>query len=897
MFHVLYTVIIYPLYQIIELIYELCFQVFKNQGPAIVGVSLGVSFLCLPLYVIAENWQEKERQTEASLKKGVDRIKAVFKGDEQYMILSAYYRQNHYHPAMALRSSLSLLIQIPFFIAAYTFLSNLEALKGYSFFFIRDMGAPDALFHIGSFPVNVLPIAMTIINITSGVIYSKGHPLKEKLQIYIMALFFLVFLYDSPAGLVFYWTLNNVFSLLKNIFYKFKKPLRALYFCLVAGVLGLDWFLLFKHNGFLYRRLFLVGVLCIIPVFPLILKGINWLLDKPFKKLVSDRKTCLTLFFISAVTLAILAGYTIPSFLVSSSPDEFSFVDDIASPFYFLRNCSWQALGLFVFWPACLYFMFNDKVKATFAILFSSFALCGIVNAFVFSGDYGNISTILTFSNAGTIPPTSGFALLNVLALIAVLAVIVILIIFNRTSFISSITGILAFSLCAVCVSNSIKIKNGYEALIELKSSGNGQQITEVTPVFHLSKTEPNVIIIMQDRLISTFIPYIFEEKPELYDSFDGFTWYPNCVSFGNCTLFGSPPLYGGYEYTPYEMNERASEPLMDKHNESLKVLPVLFSQNGYDTTVTDMSWANYSWFADLRIFDDYPEIHQQPTIRVYADAWQKKHPEVEVLSAQSSCILRNFLWFSFFKIMPSMLRETVYDDGNWWTSLTSSDFIKEFIDSYAALDLLEELTDMDNTEKSFTYIVNEATHDPQITGYPDYNLTTEDFGPGILGEDAYYHANFSTFLKWAEFFDYLKEQGVYDNTRIILVSDHANPTTLSELDPEKEMYENYNPVLLVKDFNQRGLLKTDDTFMTNADTPVIATDGLIENAANPFTGKAFTDTVSKDKVYITKDHSWAPDRHGKYVFTLKDWWSVKDTIFDLSNWANESPYEVDVSQ
>ena len=39
-----------------------------------------------------------------------------------------------------------------------------------------------------------------------------------------MAGLFLVLLYDSPSGLVFYWTLNNLFSLVKNIFYKLKNP-------------------------------------------------------------------------------------------------------------------------------------------------------------------------------------------------------------------------------------------------------------------------------------------------------------------------------------------------------------------------------------------------------------------------------------------------------------------------------------------------------------------------------------------------------------------------------------------------------------------------------------------------------------------------------------------------
>ena len=50
---------------------------------------------------------------------------------------------------MVLRSSFGLLIQVPFFIAAYAYLSHLEVLRGTSFLFIRDLGAPDALLKLG----------------------------------------------------------------------------------------------------------------------------------------------------------------------------------------------------------------------------------------------------------------------------------------------------------------------------------------------------------------------------------------------------------------------------------------------------------------------------------------------------------------------------------------------------------------------------------------------------------------------------------------------------------------------------------------------------------------------------------------------------------------------------
>ena len=69
------------------------------------------------------------------------------------------------------------------------------------------------------------------------------------------------------------------------------------------------------------------------------------------------------------------------------------------------------------------------------------------------------------------------------------------------------------------------------------------------------------------------------------------------------------PGLIGGYEYTPVEMNKRENETLVSKHNEALKVLPVLFRNNGYEVTMCDPPYANYQWIPDLSVFDEYPEI------------------------------------------------------------------------------------------------------------------------------------------------------------------------------------------------------------------------------------------------------------------------------------------------
>ena len=202
----LYQLLLGPLELVFDVIYSLAYQITEHPGMAIVFLSLAMNFLVLPLYRRADAMQEEERLQSLRMKPGIDQIKKMFKGDERFMILQTYYRQNNYKPYYA-------------FIAAYHYLSELSLLQGASFGPISDLGHPDQLIHLGGISLNLLPILMTVINIISGAIYTKGMPMKSKVQLYGMALVFLVFLYRSPSGLVFYWTLNNLFSLVKNIFF------------------------------------------------------------------------------------------------------------------------------------------------------------------------------------------------------------------------------------------------------------------------------------------------------------------------------------------------------------------------------------------------------------------------------------------------------------------------------------------------------------------------------------------------------------------------------------------------------------------------------------------------------------------------------------------------------
>ena len=865
------------------------FKVYENYGFAIIVVSLSITFLCLPLYIVAEKWQNIERNTIRRLKPRIDSIKAVFKGDEQYMILSAFYRQNNYHPIYGLRTSFGILVQVPFFIAAYSFLSNLELIRGAGFLFIRDLGSPDALLSIGNLKINLLPVLMTFINVISCIIYTKNLSVRDKIQAYGMAAIFLPILYNSPAGLVLYWTMNNFFSLIKNIFYLFKKPAVVLYIILSSVAAFLVVYLLFFHHGNFNKRLVLAAMLLIIPAIPFFIKLFNWI----YKHINIDKK--FPVFILSFSVVCLLIGFVIPSFVISSSPQEFSYIENIASPFYYLFNTLFQAIGFFIFLPLCIFFMFGDKVKTLLALL--GVLLCWgiLVNTFLFSGDYGDLSSMLTFSNAGIIQPSFKSAFINLAVLFLFMAIAVFLLI-KYPKIINAISIILLLSLGGISIAHSLTISKEYNRLTLIRQSAQNTTAknSSLMPVFHLSKNQNNVIVINLDRATSAFIPEIFKESPELYEQFTGFTFFPNTISYNGYTIMGIPPLFGGYEYTPKEINARSNTPLVQKHNESLLLMPVIFLNNGFSVTVTDPPWADYSWVPDPRIYAPYPEIAVKNTMRTYTDTWLSRN-DFNNINVKNSVLKRNFFWFSLFKASPLAIRDVIYKNGEWWNSDASfTDFIL-LLNSYAFLDLLPELTGTDAQSAAFALISNDITHEAFYLQAPDYtpgqNIT--NYGTSIYSNSEFYHVNMAAMKLLGKWLDYLKQNELYDNTRIIISSDHGSNFDSGTFTPNNSIpfnREHYNPLLLLKDFNADGLLEIDNTFMTNADVPVLAFNDLIVNPVNPFTQNPVNNDAKQQKQFISLSSRFMPNQHGTNTFTINsnEWYSIHTDIFNADNWRQE---------
>ncbi|MCR4909213.1 MAG: membrane protein insertase YidC [Lachnospiraceae bacterium] len=851
--NILYYFIIYPIELIIEVAFYTIHHISGNPGIAIIGVSLIVNFLAYPLYKRADAIQEAERNKQEEMSRWTDHIRKHFKGDERVMMLSAYYREQHYQPYYTLRSSVSLLLQIPFFIAAYHFLSHLSKLNGASFLFISDLSQPDALIRLGAFSVNLLPILMTLFNFCSAAIYTRGFSWKNKWQLYAIAVIFLVLLYNRPSGLVFYWTLNNLFSLLKNVFTK-----------------------LLKLSGNKEKPA----------------------VDTKTEPAPEEKSYAPLRVFITGVALlAVLMGLLIPSAVIASSPTEFIEADASRNPLVYVFNTFCVSAGMFLLWFSIFYALATARIRDRFC--FAVFCLSGIFLAdyFFFGKNLGTMSSFLVFDEEPY------YSLWNRAGNIILLCVIIALFFVIWRRFRKNLAWIYLVGLISLIIMSLINIINIGKVLKDSDYISSDRIDVKSDQILTLSKTGKNVVFIMLDRAIGVYGPYIFAEKPELKEQFSGFTLFPNTISFGTCTNIGTPPLFGGYEYTPTEINKRSSESLASKQNEADLMLPVLFSENGFKTTVCDPPYVNYHYAGDLSIFDAYPEI----------DAYNTRNPNAQpAQQARATTRKRVFFMYSVFKVAPTLLQRAVYCEGDYrlYLSENTDPFTKAaFMDSYVVLENLGSMTMVDDSpDNTYFSLVNDITHEPQELQLPYYEpagnvrnsgletyFRTDDEGNVLdLEKPNHYYVNMAAMLQIGKWLDYLKENGVYDNTRIIIAADHGRRLHEVEslLIDDDDMMD-VNPLFLYKDFDAKEF-NISDEFMTHADAPALAVEGLIDNPVNPFTGKEInSDEKTAHDQLVTMSRHWDVLKYNGNTFDTSDrsWYAVHDNIFDKNNWKKtENP-------
>ncbi|MBR5422361.1 MAG: membrane protein insertase YidC [Lachnospiraceae bacterium] len=827
----MYFMFIRPLEIIMETIYGIVLNKTESYGIAIVALSLIVNILVLPLYNRADRLQAETAEKREKIGKWQTHIRKTFRGEERFMMLQAYYRETGYSTLGNLGGAVALLIEIPFFIAAYHFLSNYHAMFGKEFFIIRDLGKPDALLSLGNIGVNVLPILMTIINLVSGGIYLRKSTAGQKLQVFGMAVIFLVLLYDSPSGLVLYWTLNNVFSLGKNI---------------VA------------------------------------------LIAKRFPRKEKSRELPVTSLHVLAVLALIsLTGVFIPSSVVASSPLEFIGREVMVNPVHYVVTAVVLALGTFGVWLSVYYFLLRKSLGKWTDVAEAVLITVALFDHFLSGTAYGRLTDHLRYENSPEFTYNEIF--INLLILLVVVVI---------TAVVSMKTGIMRWlyiSVTAVLLMMSgINIVKIHQASAEYLATHEAEEGGRKASL-ELSKEGRNVVVIMIDSAIGPYVPFIMAERPELKEQFDGFTWYSNVISHGNATNFGAPGLYGGYEYTPEAMDKRTDMLISEKHDEALKVMPGLFSEGGYDVEVVNPPYAGYQEIADLSIFDGMEGVNAYSNNDIFGN------PEE---AGEWERLKENGLFrFSLFRIMPTAGRMLFYNMGRYHDPVTNE---KKASYLFQPLSELSASTRACDEGDHFILLCNETPHNSVILLKPDYDpfndnegtmwhegQKTTDADGNILKletetDEGYYDTNMYSLMKLGEWFDHLRQEGVYDNTRIILVSDHGS--SVSNLGQVAVCQAAC--FLMMKDFNAEGFTVSED-FMTNADTPSLACAGVLEGAANPFTGNVLDGHEKAGEQTVVVSQNWKIQLHTGNTFVMDPEdrvYHFSGNIYDPSCWVKIKP-------
>lgn len=197
-------------------------RMFKNWGVAIILLAACVNLLLFPLS--RKGYESMKKMQE--LQPHMERLKNEHKDNPNKLnkeIMELYKKYN----VNPMGGCLPMALQIPIFVALYQALMRSIELRGARFLWIKDLSTPDAVNLAFNIPglgntINILPILMAGAMLFQQHISTKqstGASVQAKQQqqmMIIMPVLFLFIMYNFPSGLVLYWLINTLLTVLEQ---------------------------------------------------------------------------------------------------------------------------------------------------------------------------------------------------------------------------------------------------------------------------------------------------------------------------------------------------------------------------------------------------------------------------------------------------------------------------------------------------------------------------------------------------------------------------------------------------------------------------------------------------------------------------------------------------------
>lgn len=191
-----------------------CHRLTSNYGVDIILLTVLIKILFLPLTQKSFTAMQGMQKIQPELERVREQYKD--KPDEMQKQLMELYRKHGVNP---LGGCLPMIVQIPVFIGLYQALLNAVELRHAPFVgWITDLSAPDRL---GSLALPfVEPPGIPVLTLVMGASMllqqwmtpSVGDPMQRRMMMILPVAFTFMFV-SFPAGLVLYWTVNNVLTI------------------------------------------------------------------------------------------------------------------------------------------------------------------------------------------------------------------------------------------------------------------------------------------------------------------------------------------------------------------------------------------------------------------------------------------------------------------------------------------------------------------------------------------------------------------------------------------------------------------------------------------------------------------------------------------------------------
>jgi YidC/Oxa1 family membrane protein insertase len=207
-----FTILAKPLMLILQGFYKFT----HNYGVAIILLTVLIKLFFWPL----THKSYKSMQSMKKLQPKIAQVREKYKDDKEKLNqeLMDLYRTYKVNP---LGGCLPMVLQIPVFFALYRMLNAAVELRHQPFFlWINDLTAPDRLYigfdipYLGGLPVLTIFMGVSMF-VQQKMTPSGGDPRQEQIML-LMPVIFTVMFINFPSGLVLYWLVNNVLSIVQQ---------------------------------------------------------------------------------------------------------------------------------------------------------------------------------------------------------------------------------------------------------------------------------------------------------------------------------------------------------------------------------------------------------------------------------------------------------------------------------------------------------------------------------------------------------------------------------------------------------------------------------------------------------------------------------------------------------